>query len=65
MTILLVDDSKFQRYANQRALMQAGYTVTSVGDGDEGLLIARQTLPDLILLDMMLPKVSGPDVLGL
>ncbi len=61
--ILLVDDSRLQRYVNERALVQAGYRVTCVGDGDEGLRIARQTLPDLILLDMMLPKMSGPEVL--
>lgn len=63
MMILLVDDSRLQRYANEQALAHAGYNVTTAGDGDEGLRIARQILPDLILLDMMLPKMSGPDVL--
>jgi CheY-like chemotaxis protein len=63
MRILLVDDSKLQRYANAQALAHAGYNVTTAGDGAEGLRIARQTLADLILLDMMLPKMSGPDVL--
>src|SRR6185437_1599988 len=52
MRILLVDDSKLQRYANAQALAHAGYNVTTAGDGAEGLRIARQTLPDLILLDM-------------
>jgi len=33
------------------------------GDGEEGLRIARKDIPDIILLDMMLPKVSGLDVL--
>jgi CheY-like chemotaxis protein len=33
------------------------------GDGDEALCMAAENLPDLILLDMMLPKMSGPEVL--
>jgi len=37
--------------------------VTGAGDGQEALRIARQNLPDLILLDMMLPKITGLDVL--
>jgi CheY-like chemotaxis protein len=61
--ILLVEDSKFLRLATERALTRAGYAVTSAVDGDEALLLARQKLPDLILLDMLLPKMSGPDVL--
>ena len=63
MKILLIEDSKFQRIANERALVKAGYAVIHAGDGEEGLRIARKDIPDLILLDMMLPKVSGLDVL--
>ena len=63
MKILLIEDSKFQRIANQRALATAGYSVIQAGDGEEGLRIARENIPDLILLDMMLPKLSGLDVL--
>ncbi|MGA8442042.1 MAG: response regulator [Candidatus Sulfotelmatobacter sp.] len=63
MKILLVEDSKFLRLATGRALAHAGYEMTFAGDGDEALLMARENLPDLILLDMMLPKMSGPDVL--
>jgi len=61
--ILLVEDSKFLRLATERALARAGYEMSSAVDGDEALLLARQRLPDLILLDMLLPKMSGPDVL--
>jgi two-component system phosphate regulon response regulator PhoB len=61
--ILLVEDSKFLRLATGRALAHAGYEMTFAGDGDEALLMAGENLPDLILLDMMLPKMSGPDVL--
>ncbi len=63
MKILLIEDSKFQRIANERSLVKAGYDVIQAGDGEEGLRVARENIPDLILLDMMLPKVSGLDVL--
>jgi CheY-like chemotaxis protein len=63
MKILLIEDSKFQRIANGRALVKAGYSVIHAGDGEEGLRAACENIPDLILLDMMLPKVSGLDVL--
>jgi CheY-like chemotaxis protein len=61
--ILLVEDSKFLRLTAERALARAGYEVSSAADGEEALRLARKQLPDLILLDMLLPKVSGPDVL--
>ncbi|MGA9472924.1 MAG: response regulator [Terriglobales bacterium] len=61
--ILLVEDSKFLRLATERALTRAGYEMSSAVDGDEALRLARANLPDLILLDMLLPKMSGPDVL--
>ena len=63
MKALVIDDSKFQRLAIQRALGHAGYEVATAGDGEEGLRAARQGRPDIIVLDMMLPKISGIDVL--
>jgi CheY-like chemotaxis protein len=61
--ILLVDDSKFLRLATERALARAGYEVSTAADGERALEIARENHPDLILLDMLLPKMTGPDVL--
>jgi CheY-like chemotaxis protein len=61
--ILVVEDSKFLRLTMERALARAGYEMSSAADGEEALLMAREKLPDLILLDMLLPKISGPDVL--
>src|SRR6202453_103348 len=63
MKVLVIEDSKFQRTANGRALIRAGYGVVYAADGEEGLGAARADIPDLILLDMMLPKMSGLDVL--
>jgi CheY-like chemotaxis protein len=61
--ILLVDDSKFLRISTERALARAGYDVASATDGETALELARVKQPDVILLDMLLPKMSGPEVL--
>jgi len=61
--ILLVDDSKFLRLATERALARAGYEVSTAVDGENALQMAREKRPDVILLDMLLPKMTGPDVL--
>jgi CheY-like chemotaxis protein len=61
--VLLVEDSKFLRIANERALARAGYEVSTAADGEEALRVANDQLPDIILLDMLLPKLSGPEVL--
>lgn len=61
--ILLVDDSKFLRMAIERALARAGYVVITAVDGPGALESARKEKPDLILLDMLLPKMTGPEVL--
>ena len=61
--VLVVEDSKFLRMATERALSNAGYLVSTAADGEEALRVAKDKLPDIILLDMMLPKISGPNVL--
>lgn len=63
MKILIVDDSPFFRRANASALTQAGYEVISATDGEEGLRLAREHKPDLVILDLMLPKLPGHLVL--
>jgi len=62
-SILLVDDSRFMRTANEKALARAGYSVVTASDGEEALRIAYARIPDLILLDMLLPKLGGAEVL--
>ena len=61
--VLLVDDSKFLRMATERALARAGYSVSTAGDGAKAIEVAKQAQPDVILLDMLLPGMSGPEVL--
>lgn len=61
--ILLLDDSKFLRMARERARLRAGYEVTTAGDGMRAIEWARKEQPDLILLDRLLPKMNGLDVL--
>jgi CheY-like chemotaxis protein len=61
--ILLVDDGKFLRMATERALARAGYVVITAGDGPKAIELAKSGNPDVILLDMLLPGMSGPDVL--
>jgi len=61
--VLLVDDSKFLRMANELALSKAGFEVSTAADGEEALQVVNDKLPDIIVLDMMLPKISGPEVL--
>jgi DNA-binding response OmpR family regulator len=63
MKILLIEDSRFQRIANGRVLTKAGYEVIYAADGEDGLGAEHANIPDLIILDMMLPKISGLDVL--
>ncbi len=63
MNILLVDDSRLIRTINERTLMKAGHTVIVASDGEEALRLATERKPDLIILDMLLPKISGVDVL--
>src|SRR5208283_4167689 len=63
MKILLVEDSRTIRRENERVLRKAGYDVVSAEDGESALVLAREQNPDLILLDMILPRMSGPETL--
>jgi two-component system cell cycle response regulator DivK len=62
-TVLLIDDSKFLRRANELSLGKAGHQIVTASDGEEGLRLAREKKPDVIVLDMMLPKLGGADLL--
>jgi len=61
--ILIIEDDFFVRDLYDRELTREGFAVETAVDGPEGLLKAVETKPDLVLLDIMLPKMSGLDVL--
>ena len=58
-TILVVDDDKDILAAMQSSLSDLGAEIHTAGDGNMAITVAEQCQPDLILLDMMLPKRSG------
>lgn len=60
--ILNVDDTAALRYAKGKALRQAGFTVFDAGTGREALSLVASEKPDLVLLDVKLPDMSGHDV---
>ncbi len=61
--ILIIEDDFFVRDLYDRELTRDGFKISTAEDGAEGLLKTVKEKPDLILLDIMLPKMSGLDVL--
>ncbi len=60
--VLVVEDDPSMAAALNDGFEYEGYTVTHAKDGATGLRLASETAPDLIILDVMLPKMSGLDV---
>jgi CheY-like chemotaxis protein len=61
--ILVVEDDRFLRRACAASLRQRGWTVLTAADGEEALAMTRTEAIDLILLDMLMPKVHGLEVM--
>lgn len=58
-TILYAEDNEFNRKIVRQALRKTTYRLVEATDGEAGVTMAQQTLPDLILMDVQLPKLSG------
>jgi two-component system cell cycle response regulator DivK len=58
-TILYVEDNEVNRRLVQDLLIPTTYRLIEATDGESGMTMARQERPDLILMDVQLPKVSG------
>ncbi|HLW59734.1 MAG TPA: response regulator [bacterium] len=61
--ILIVEDDRFLRKAAEAALRRHGFAVLTAADGEEGLRVARAEVPDLVLLDLIMPGLQGFEVL--
>ena len=60
--LLIVDDNAATRYAIRRTLERRGYQVEEATDGNEGLAILDERLPDALILDVNLPDISGFEI---
>jgi putative two-component system response regulator len=60
--VLVIDDHEPTRDGLRALLEQAGYTVSTASDGSDGLLLFKGDSPDLVLLDVKMPGISGVDV---
>ncbi len=61
--ILLIEDEEIMIDLLRRKLIQEGYNVSIARDGEEGLKIMKKIMPDLILLDIIMPKMGGFEVM--
>jgi CheY-like chemotaxis protein len=61
--ILVAEDDRFLRRGCENSLLKKGYTVTLAADGEEAMQAIRAQAPDLVLLDLLMPKVMGMEVL--
>ncbi len=64
MKILLAEDDRLLSKASSAALRRRGFEVVTAADGEEALELARRECPDLILLDVIMPKLQGFEVLA-
>ena len=61
--IVVADDDRMFRKAAETTLRRQGYVVATASDGEEALQLIRSERPDIIVLDLIMPKLQGFDVL--
>ncbi|TKB71275.1 MAG: response regulator [Nitrospira sp.] len=61
--IVVADDDRMFRKVAETTLRRQGYDVTTASDGEEALQLIRSERPDMIVLDLIMPKLQGFDVL--
>ena len=62
--ILIVEDDKFLRELMVRKLSQENFQITEAVDGEEGVRKIKEVIPDMVLLDLILPGIDGFEVLA-
>ncbi len=63
-TILLVEDDKNQRVLYEQELKHDGYEVVTAFDGKEALEKVQEQLPDIVIMDINMPKMDGIEAMG-
>lgn len=58
-TVLVIDDQDDERAIQRAMLSHLGYSVREATDGEDGLRVATETPPDLVLLDVAMPRMDG------
>ena len=62
--VLIIEDNEMSLVLAEHLLRQAGYTTSTAADGSAGVRLAMENLADLILCDLDLPAMDGPQVVG-